>query len=312
MRHSPEISLALSSRDTAAPPSRCLGCRLRGSELCRAVATSGLPGVRPARLHRIARDSQLFAEGHECDTIGILSAGILRRVRTGLDGRRTILGLVTPGDLAGGPGAEWHSDTLEAATDAEICLFDRATVRRMMAEDGRFVRHVLQQASEAHARTLELIWQRGVLTSRERIMAFLVRAAEVMPADLLPDGSIVVTVELSRRDWADTSNTTVETISRTLSQLADRDLVHTVGLGRYRIRDLRLLARLAGLDPDLDLSPPRGPVRTCAPLRDAWRLTAVNDPTRAKGSLRCVPDAAAPPREDVDERAGNAGEEVGS
>lgn len=73
-----------------------------------------------------------------------------------------------------------------------------------------------------------------------------------MPVDLLPDGGLVVEIAPSRRDWADLSNTTVETISRTLRYLADKDLVTTLGSGRYLIRNLQRLAYLACLDADSD------------------------------------------------------------
>jgi hypothetical protein len=61
-----------------------------------------------------------------------------------------------------------------------------------------------------------------------------------------------VAIPISRRDWADLTNTTVETICRTLGYLADKDMLRAEAGGRYRIRDLAVLCRLAGMDPDLD------------------------------------------------------------
>ena len=73
-----------------------------------------------------------------------------------------------------------------------------------------------------------------------------------MPSEPLPDGSVVVSIPISRRDWADITNTTVETICRTLGQLAEPGVVESLAPGRYRIADLAELSRLAGIDPDLD------------------------------------------------------------
>ncbi len=83
-------------------------------------------------------------------------------------------------------------------------------------------------------------------------MAFLVMATDIMPSEPMPDGSLVLKLGFSRRDWADLTNTTVETICRTLADLAKTGLVRSVSPGRYLIRDLAELSALAGTDPDLD------------------------------------------------------------
>lgn len=231
-------------------PERCRDCSLRGAALCGAVAASKLPGVRTPKLRRFRRDETIAGEGQPPDFMGVLRSGFVRREKLRPDGRRTVIGLACPGDQVGWWSQSLPAHTLEAATDVEICIFDARTVSRMMNQDSRFQWHVMQEAYFRHERQLEMIWLRGALTSRERIIAFLVRAAEVMPAETLPDGSVIVTVELSRRDWADLSNTTVESISRTLGYLAEKDLVTTVAPARYRIRDLSLLSRLAGIGPE--------------------------------------------------------------
>ncbi|SFB82703.1 Crp/Fnr family transcriptional regulator [Tropicimonas isoalkanivorans] len=233
-------------------PDECHRCTLRGAALCRAVAASGLSGVRPARRWRYRRDDVVGGDGESGWVFGVLRSGFLRKEKLRPDGRRTLIGLACPGDLVSWQPETRPSYTLEAATDAEICAFDRQTVARMTAHDSRFQLFQVQEAYESHERQLELIWRRGALTSRERIISFLVMATEFMPVEHCPDGSLIVTVELSRRDWADLSNTTVETISRTLGHLAEKGLVTTVAPGRYRIRDLPLLTRLAGVEAEPD------------------------------------------------------------
>lgn len=229
-------------------PERCQRCTLPGAALCRAVAATKGVGVRPAHLRRFDRDTTIFEEGQERGVVGVVRSGYLRKERMSRDGRRTLLGLACPGDTIGALPGRSIAYSLEAATDAEICAFDNATMQRMVAQDTDFRLHLLQQAAEQHATLLEMIWWRGALTTRERIIAFLLMAAEVMPVVPQPDGSIIVTIELARRDWADLSNTTVESISRTMRHLSEKDLVKTVAPGRFRIRNLDSLASLAGMD----------------------------------------------------------------
>lgn len=251
-------------------PTRCRRCRVGGSVLCRAVAGAQVPGVHPAR-------SRSFAVSFEGDTpqfLGVLRRGYLRKETMLRDGQRTILGLSCPGDLVGGLLGRPLRFAVEAATDAEVCVFDASVVDRMLAADRSFKMHVLREASAQNDLQLEQVWRRGALNSRERIIAFLVMAAEIMPTEPLPDGGLVVRIDVSRRDWADLSNTTVETISRTMRYLADKDMVTTRSPGHYLIRDLDRLALLAGMDRSEDRAlPPNTP----APM------TAIN----ANGPFRC-------------------------
>lgn len=277
-------------------PDRCCGCPLRGAALCRAVAGTKDPGVRPAHTLRFKRDETIINQGHDQGFLGVIRKGYLRRERLSCDGRRTVLDLALPGDtvwqLPGGP----YMWSLEAATDAEICAFDAQTVRRMMTGNVQFRMHLLQEAIYQQANQQELIWRRGALTARERIMAFLVMATEIMPVEPLPDGSLIVTIKLSRKDWAALSNTTVETISRVMQQLAEKKLVMQPAPGRYRIRDLDALIKLAGMDPDAD----HGRLRhsqTTQPFGSklsAARLTAINAAKSPRSILKRVQSISRP------------------
>ncbi|GGE77014.1 Crp/Fnr family transcriptional regulator [Stappia taiwanensis] len=238
-------------------PDRCLHCALRGASLCRLVEAADLPRARPVRLRRIPRNGLVFEQGKQHGTIGMLRRGYLRKERLNRVGRRTVFDLAFPGDIIGELPGHSLSYSLEAATDAEICVFDDRTVRRMMATDGQFRLGLLQATADQLARLQETIWQRGALTCRERILAFLVLSARAMPTTPRPDGSIIVTIELARKDWAAFSNTTVESISRVMSQLSEKGLVKTLAPDRYWIADPAFLARLAGMDPRADCAPPQ-------------------------------------------------------
>ncbi|EPX83693.1 transcriptional regulator, Crp/Fnr family [Salipiger mucosus DSM 16094] len=236
-------------------PAQCGDCELRRTSLCRAASEARGADVRPPRIRRLRRDEVIESEGESAHFMGVLRSGYLRRERMRPDGHRTVLGLACPGDLVGGLPGQRFAFSLEAATDAEICSYDPQSVAHLLARDRVFHRSILLEVCAQHERQLDLIWQRGLLNSRERIMAFLVKACRIMPLERQPDGSVVVTIALSRRDWADLSNTTVESISRTLSQLAEKDLVVRISPQRYRIRDLELLMRLAGMDPEDTVGP---------------------------------------------------------
>nr|WP_239025573.1 Crp/Fnr family transcriptional regulator [Roseibacterium persicicum] len=231
----------------------CAGCPLRSRRLCRVIrATSFGNGAGGPRLRRLPQDRTLQEEGGAPNLTGVLRRGYLRAERMMPDGRRSILGLLVPGDLVGDWAGAAGSCSLAAATDVEICAIDPRLARRVADEDAALRIEILHATAAQTARQLEMVWRRGALTSRERIIAFLVMAAEIMPVAPQGDGSLVLTIPISRRDWADLTNTTVETICRTLGYLADKDMVRPEGPGRYHVRDLDVLCRLAGLDPEHD------------------------------------------------------------
>ncbi len=230
-------------------PERCRRCTLRGAVLCHAICEAGLAGAKPATARRFAQNDTIAPAGEPSPVFGVLRKGYLRREIVQSNGRRILLGVLSPGDVVGSRDREALPFTLDAATDVEICAFDRPTTALALGECSKFRRFLALEAWRQHTALLEMIWRRGALTSRERILAFLVHAAEIMPCERQPDGSLMLTIDLPRRDWADLTDTAVETISRTMTGLAETGLVTGLSRNRYRIADLDRLAYLAGVDP---------------------------------------------------------------
>lgn len=226
----------------------CGSCTLRTRAVCKAVAAASV-GRAGIRVRKLPSGWVLQDEGESPKLTGILRRGYLRTERILEDGRRSIVGLTLPADPVGAWLEPEGKCSISAATDVEICSFDPQVLRRLFEREPALRMQVLRAAAEQHARQLEFLWRRGALSSRERIIAFLVMAAEIMPTEALPDGGMIVTVPISRRDWADMTNTTVETICRTLGQLAEQGVIESRTQGRFRINNLADLADMAGIDP---------------------------------------------------------------
>ncbi|MCA0919306.1 Crp/Fnr family transcriptional regulator [Pseudooceanicola nanhaiensis] len=232
-------------------PAQCRECVLAGAELCRAVAERSRTTIRSLQTRKIGRDRMIAEEGTPPTFFGVVRSGYLRKEKLRDDGRRTLLGLLRPGDLIIGTQDVPLEYSLETATDVELCTFDITGLTRL-APKSRIIRLMLMQdAAQQRESMLDLIWRRGALTSRERIIDFIVTSSEFMPTEPQPDGGVIVTINLSRRDWADLSSSSVESISRTMTWLAKRKLVTSLGADRYHIHDMDSLRHFAGLDPVL-------------------------------------------------------------
>ncbi|WP_158547449.1 Crp/Fnr family transcriptional regulator [Rhodovulum sp. 12E13] len=262
------------------PAARCRGCTLRGADLCRAIRASAPTGTPPPALRTTGRGRQILAAGEAAGFLAVVRRGYARRTTMRMDGKRILLDLALPGDILGGvPGTTSPCD-LEAATEVEMCVHDTRRLGWSLEGSISVLGLLVREADEMHRRLLGTLWRNGTLTSRERIAAFLVWATGIMPTEPMPDGSVVVTMEIDRRDWADLTNTAVETISRTLRDLGERGLVCSLSPYRFRIPDLQRLAALAGVDPPVRRAAAAGPL-PAAPDRvasqsPARRMMAVN------------------------------------
>lgn len=226
----------------------CRHCTLPGSELCRVVRNEAQRTARQPRVRRYDPGMMIVEQGQPPSFLGVLRRGYIRQERLRLNGDHVLIGLAHPGDIIGGLPGVAATCASEASTPIEICAFDPGTVDHLMLESPSFRQVFLRETDRQHQHLLGSAWHLNALDSRERIIAFLVDATRIMPTEPQPDGSLILHVQVPRRDWADLTNTAVETISRTIKYLVETGVVVSLTPSSFRIRDLDRLARLAGVD----------------------------------------------------------------
>lgn len=226
---------------------RCRFCAMRGAALCRAMAeTRPSLGAMPT-VKEFSKGQVIFEHG-AAPGLAVMTRGYARRSTMRLDGKRILLELAVPGDIVTDLPDQSCACDIEAASEVEICFYDGTALNWMMRHNPRAVSQFLREMEAQHHRLLETLWRYGGLTSRERIIAFLVAATGFMPVETEADGSLVLSMEVDRRDWADLTNTAVETISRTMRYLDEKRLLTVLSPYRFRIADLARLALIAGVD----------------------------------------------------------------
>ncbi|MGS4948255.1 Crp/Fnr family transcriptional regulator [Meridianimarinicoccus sp. RP-17] len=277
---------------TAFPLGRCIGCPLRGAEMCRMIFEHGILRTSAPPLRHYRKGKLILERGKPSDFLGVIRRGYARRSEMRKDGKRVLFGLAIPGDFAGALSGQNSACDLEAATDLEICAYDSSAVNWQLAENPRMRQTLLQDLDRQHHRFLETLWRYGSLNSRERIIAFLLMATDFMPTEPLPDGSLILRMEIERRDWADLTNTAVETISRTLRYLEEKALLSSLSPYRFRLHDLDRLAHIAGVDPVRRQKPghdrPERLTNPCKAPVSASPMTAVNAPIYRSATLRML------------------------
>jgi CRP/FNR family nitrogen fixation transcriptional regulator len=160
-----------------------------------------------------APDRQVYVEGDEARCFYKVASGVVRTCRFPSDGRRQIDAFHMTGEVFGFEAGEEHVMSAEAVTDCTVIAYRRRGLETMVFQDDRlgqwFFSHTM--ACLTQAREHSLLLGRG--SAAQKIGAFLLEFATRERRDSIVD------LAMSRQDIADYLGLTIETVSRTLSQL---------------------------------------------------------------------------------------------
>jgi CRP-like cAMP-binding protein len=160
-----------------------------------------------------ARDQEIFGQGEPALQVYKVRSGAVRCFKLLSDGRRQISDFYLPGDVFGVEAGIEYRQSAEALTDTVVTVARRSAL--MDGGDDQIGRAQALwrlaiadlQRSQDHALTL------GRRSATERVASLLVDVAERLGQG---DG---FALPMTRQDMADYLGLTIETVSRTLSQL---------------------------------------------------------------------------------------------
>ena len=181
-----------------------------------------------------AASAEIFGEGDATDFVYKVVSGAARSVRLLTDGRRQIMHFFLPGDVFGVEFGRERRAGAEALSDAVVIVARRSAIASDTDQSMLLWRHAVSelQRSEDHVMTL------GRRTATERLASFLIDLADRLDAD------DVLELPMSRQDIADYLGLTIETVSRTLTQLQAEGLVKLESCRRLRLLDRDTLEEL--------------------------------------------------------------------
>jgi CRP/FNR family nitrogen fixation transcriptional regulator len=194
-----------------------------------------------------APDQEIYGQGDTADTFIKVMAGVIRTCHCLHDGRRQIDAFHVPGDVFGFEFGIEHSLSAEAVNEATVISYRwrgpsrggpcRGGLPSIANADGlpeRLFGHAMRNLARAqeHARLL------GRSSALEKMAAFLLEWSAHSPDRKL------VTLVMSRQDIADYLGLTVETVSRTLSQMKQEGLIQLVSARQIRLTSLTALREM--------------------------------------------------------------------
>jgi CRP-like cAMP-binding protein len=183
------------------------------------------------------RNSEIYGEGEPTDYLYKVLSGTVRTSKVLSDGRRQIGAFYLPGDIFGLEHGEEHAFSAEAMTDAVVLVVKRSAVAAQ-AERNHEVAHALWSATARELARAQDHLMLLIKSAKERVAAFLLEMADRSP------GTTGIELPMSRQDIADYLGLTIETVSRTLTQLESKAAIELPRSRHIVLRNRSALARL--------------------------------------------------------------------
>jgi CRP/FNR family nitrogen fixation transcriptional regulator len=183
------------------------------------------------------RDCEIYFEGEPADYLYKLVSGTVRTCKLLADGRRQIGGLYLPGDVFGLETGDSHTLSAEAITPCEVLVIGRSALVELAERDHEVARRLWELTGSELRRMQDHIL---LLTKSApaRLAAFLLEMAE------RGHTGNAVELPMSRQDIADYIGLTVETVSRTFTNLENASAIELPSSRHVVLRDRLALRRL--------------------------------------------------------------------
>jgi CRP/FNR family transcriptional regulator, nitrogen fixation regulation protein len=181
-------------------------------------------GMAGAVLH-FGQDREIYSEGADADLFFKVVSGVVRTCKFLSDGRRQIDAFYKAGDVFGFELGGQHGLWAEAVCDCTLVSYRRRGLETLAANDGGLMAQLFSYAMQSLARAQEHALLLGRRSATEKVAAFLIDCVDESA------GGKIVNLAMTRQDIADYLGLTIETVSRTLSQL-ERDALIEIPAAR--------------------------------------------------------------------------------
>lgn len=184
-----------------------------------------------------SRNAEIYGENEPAEYLYKVISGTVRTYKVLNDGRRQIGAFYLPGDIFGLEVGTDHTFSAEAIVDSKILVIKRSALIALAARDNEVARQLWTTTAGELQRAQDHIMLL-IKTAQERVAGFLLEMAKRSAA------ATEVDLPMSRQDIADYLGLTIETVSRTLTQLENAAAIAVPTSRRIVLRNRAALSRL--------------------------------------------------------------------
>ena len=200
---------------------------------------SGDMGASPmGSVHAYAKDGEIFAEGDRASFVYKVLSGVVRTSKLLSDGRRQIDAFHLAGDIFGIEADDEHRFCAEAVGDCTVLAYRRSNLATLTANDPETAKDMTIGMVRSLVRAQDHMLLLGRKSALEKIATFLLDMAD------RAGGSVVLDLPMSRTDIADYLGLTIETVSRSFTQLERQGAIELVSARRVLLSNKAELKRL--------------------------------------------------------------------
>jgi len=202
-------------------------------------ATDGAAALdRVGTLVIIGREQPLFFTGDAADCYFKVVKGAVRSCKLLADGRRHIGDFFLAGDFIGLDADDTYAFTAEAVTETTLIRYARRKVDALAALEPRVAKSLVDIMREGLSSARDRMAMLGHMTASERIAFFLLNLAD-------RSDDTRIELPMTRTDIGDYLGLTMETVSRTFSQLKHDGVIKQRTVHEIAITDRAALEGLA-------------------------------------------------------------------
>jgi CRP/FNR family nitrogen fixation transcriptional regulator len=185
-----------------------------------------------------ARNVEIYGEGEPAEYLYKVISGAVRVTKLLDDGRRQVTAFHLPGEIFGLELGDEHRFSAEAISNSSILVVGRSAVIALAKRDGEVAHQLWTMTADALQRVQDHMLVLGCMNAKERVVNFLLQFAK-----RTSDGN-EIELPMSRQDIADYLGLTIETVSRTITQLQSDAAITLSSSRRIAFPNRAVLGRL--------------------------------------------------------------------
>ena len=182
-------------------------------------------------------NEEIYGEGEPAEYVYKVTKGAVRTYKILCDGRRQIGGFYLPGDIFGLEVGKEHQFSAEAINHVKVLVVRRSTIVSLAERDCDAARELWSVTGRELNRVQDHLLLL-VKSAQQRVACFLLE----MSARLATTDAIEL--PMSRQDIADYLGLTIETVSRTMTQLVSEQAIGLPSSRRVVLRNCGALREL--------------------------------------------------------------------